>query len=162
MPRKGDSWAIAIAAKRIKAYVHNRLVMMSGPVIRHRTLKYHGLNGDCIVRGEYLLPPISFLASLLEARLVTICEGRAAEITLMDGRKFQFAHGSIGCVVNNKVQSMYCEAVYQAGELYIPIQWIFERHFNCHTSYCNDVLYITDHHVELSFYMAELIRDEIL
>lgn len=160
--RRGDSWAIAIASGSEKAYVHNQIVQMSGEAYKHKKLKYHGLNGDTILRGEYILTPVSFITMVLEAELVNFHDGRAAEITLKDGRTLQFAQGNIGCVVDNRVSSMFCEAVYRNSELYVPIQWIFQRLFNYHASFCDDVLYITDHYVELSQNMAALIRDEIL
>jgi len=162
LPRKGDAWAIAAAAGCDRAYVHNRLVDMSGPAFIHRSLKYHGLNGGAIVRGEYLMTPVSFVAHVLEAELATSHGGLAAELKLKDGRVVQFARGNVGCVVDNRVRAMYCEAVFRGGELYVPIQWIFQRLFDYHASMCDHVLYITDHPAELSKHMAALIRDDIL
>ncbi len=161
-PRKGDEYAIALSAGSAKAYVHNRLVQMTGPVLKHQKLKYHGLNGGSIVRGEYFLVPVSFLAEVFEATYTSEDEGLSAVLELKDGRTLQFARGSIGCVVDNRVHSMYCEAVYKDGELYVPIEWMCKRLFNHHTTVCEDVLYITDHDAELSLNMAHIIRDEIL
>ncbi len=162
MERRGDEWAIALASGSDKAYVHNRLMSIGGSVFKHQKLKYHGLNGDSIVRGDYFMTPVSFVASLLEGTVHVSQEGRSAEIRLAGGGSFQFAQGSIGCVAGNRVEAMFCEAVYRDGELYIPIEWIFQRHYNRHVSSCGDVLYLTDHYAQLSHYMAELIRDEIL
>jgi hypothetical protein len=86
----------------------------------------------------------------------------AAIVVLKDGRQLQFARGSIGCVVAGRIHSMYCEAVFRDGELYVPIEWICKRLLNQHASSCEDVLYITDHDAELSLNMAFLIREEIL
>ncbi|WP_407270054.1 alpha/beta hydrolase family esterase [Radiobacillus sp. PE A8.2] len=160
--RIGDAYAIALATGSAKAYVNNRIVMMSGPSIMHQKLKYHGLNGEAIVRGEYFLVPISFVATVFEAIYISEEGGRFGELILKDGRTLQFAQGSIGCVVNNRVHSMFCEAVYKDGELYVPIEWICKKVFDNHTSNCEDVLYITDHYAELSLNMALIIRDEIL
>ncbi|MBO9599545.1 MAG: hypothetical protein J7559_17185 [Cohnella sp.] len=161
-PRQGDAYAIALAEGSDKAYVNNRLVTMNGPAVKHQKLKYHGLNGDVIVRGEYFLVPITFVASIFDAAYVPGSEGLSAELVWKDGRTLQFARGSIGCVVDNRVHSMYCEAVYMNGELYVPIEWICKRLFDNHASVCEDVLYITDHDAELSLNMAHIIRDEIL
>ncbi|MDI4645165.1 alpha/beta hydrolase family esterase [Cohnella hashimotonis] len=161
-PRKGDAYAIALAAGSAKAYVNNRLVTMNGPVMKHQKLKYHGLNGGSIIRGEYFLVPVSFLAAVFDATNASEDEGLSAVMELKDGRTLQFARGSIGCVVDDRVHAMYCEAVYKDGELYVPIEWICKRLFNNHASTCEDVLYITDHDAELSLNMAHLIRDEIL
>jgi poly(3-hydroxybutyrate) depolymerase len=161
-PRRGDEYAIALAAGSSKAYVNHQLVAMNGPVFKHQKLKYHGLNGDALVRGEYFMVPVSFLAEVFEATYTPLDGGLAAELMLKDGRRLQFARGSIGCVVAGRIQSMYCEAVHRNGELYVPIEWFVKRLFNNHTSSCDDVLYITDHDAELSLNMARLIRDEIL
>src|SRR5690606_18047704 len=123
----GDAWAIALAAGSDKAYVHNQLVDMRGAAFLHKKLKYHGLHGGVIERGEYMMVPVSFLATVLEANYVASNKGRVAEIQLKDGRMIQFAQGNIGCVVDNKVHAMLCEAVLKNGQLYIPIQWIFQR-----------------------------------
>jgi len=160
--RRGDTYAIALAAGSSKAYVHNRLVTMNGPAITHQKLKYHGLNGGSIVRGEYLLVPITFLAEVFDATYIPSEGGFSAELILADGRALQFARGSIGCVADQHVHSMFCEAVFQNEELHVPIEWVCKRMFNNHTSTCHDVLYITDHDAELSLNMALLIRDEIL
>ena len=161
-PRKCDAYAIALAAGSDRAYVNNGLVAMPGPVFLHRKLKYHGLNGDAIVRGEYYMAPVSFVAEVLGQSIETSDGGYTAELTLKDGRVLQFARGSIGCVVDGYVHSMLCEAVYRNGELYVPIQWICQRLLNNHASVCEGVLYITDHWCELSLNMAHILRDEVL
>src|SRR5690606_35287669 len=148
-PRKGDAYAIALAAGSAKAYVNNCLVSMSGPVIKHQKLKYHGLDGGSIVRGEYFLVPVSFLEEVFDATYTSKDKGLSAELELKDGRTLQFARGSIGCVVDNRIHSMYCEAVYKDGELYVPIEWICKRLFNNHATTYEVVLYITDHDAEL-------------
>lgn len=162
-PRKGDDFNIVLMAGCDRAYVNNRLVTMSGPAIKRQKLKYHGLNGDSIVRGEYLCVPVSFIAEVYGdgAGVRSGDDGQSAELTLRDGRTLQLARGSIGCVVDNTVQAMLCEAVYVDGELYAPIQWVSQRLFDHSASTCEDVLYITDHYAELSKNMAHLIRDEI-
>lgn len=160
--RKGDAFAVALRAGSDKAYLHNRLVTMSGPAIKRQKLKYHGLNGGSIVRGEYLCVPVSFIAEVFGGSCTHGADGITAELTLADGRKLQIARGSIGCVVDNKVQAMDCEAVLEGGELYIPIQWVGQNLFNQFASVCGDVFYMTDHYAVLSKNMADLIRDEIL
>ena len=161
-PREGDKYTISIAAGKRKAYVNNKLMEMSGPVFLQRKLKYHGLNGDTKIRGEYFMAPVSFAAQALGAELRTSEGGYVAEMKLKDSRKLQFARGIIGCLVDGKVHSMFCEAVFREGELYIPIEWVCRRLLDNHVSQCGDVLYITDHYSELSVNMAQIIRDEIL
>jgi poly(3-hydroxybutyrate) depolymerase len=162
LPRKGDAYAIALAIGSAKAYVNNALISLSGPVFMHQKLKYHGQNGGALVRGEYFMVPVSFMARVLNAVSCVSPDGYSAELSLPDGRELQFARGSIGCVVDNLIHSMFCEAVFRNGELYVPIEWICKRLFNNHASVCDDVLYITDHDAALSINMAHIIRDEIL
>ena len=160
--RKGDKYAIAIAEGRSKAYLNNKLVQMSGPVFMHQKLKYHGLNGDSKVRGEYFMAPVSFVATALGAKLTSSDDGCAAELELNDGRRMQFARGIIGCLVEGKVQSMLCEAVLRDGGLYVPIEWVCMKMLDNHVSRYGGALYITDHYSELSANMAYIIREEVL
>lgn len=161
-PRVGDAYAIALSAGSAKAYVNNQIVTMSGAAFLWQKLKYHGLGGGSIVRGEYFMAPVSFVAGVLGATLSTGDGGCSAELTMNDGRVLQFARGSIGCVMDSRVMSMYCEAVYRDGELYVPIEWICRRVLSNHVSRCDSVIYITDHWAELSANMAQILRDEIL
>ena len=64
IPRKGDAFAIAVSAGSETAWVANKRVKMKVPAIQWQKLKYHGLNGDQKVRGEYLCVPISFIAQV--------------------------------------------------------------------------------------------------
>jgi poly(3-hydroxybutyrate) depolymerase len=162
LPRRGDAFAIALTLGSSKAYVHNRLVALAGPVFKHQKLKYHGQNGGALVRGEYFMVPVSSVAAILGAQVTMTPDGCSATLVLPGGMTLQFARGSIGCVVDNAILSMYCEAVLRNGELCVPIEWICRRLLNHHASICDDVLYITDHDAELSVNMAHLIRDEIL
>ncbi len=160
--RKGDDYAIALAVGSAKAYVNNQLVQLGGPVFLHKKLKYHGLNGDALVRGEYFMTPVSFVADALGAKCAISEDSRSAELTLKDGRVLQFARGVVACLVDNRVHSMSCEPVLRDGQLYVPIEWICKNVLNNQTSRYEDVLYITDHFAELSINMAQLLRDEIL
>ncbi len=162
LPRTGDEYAIAIAEGSAKAYLNNELVEMSGPSFMHQKLKYHGLDGDSKVRGEYFMAPVSFVAKAIGAELETSDGGYVAEMTLTDGRHMQFARGIIGCAIDGKVHSMLCEAVFKNGELYVPIEWVCQQMLNNHVSRCDGVVYITDHYSQLSLNMAHLLRDEIL
>ncbi|THF84177.1 stalk domain-containing protein [Cohnella fermenti] len=160
--RQGDEFAIAVACGCDKAYVINGLIGLSGSVIKRQKRKYHGLNGEIVVRGEYLLTPATFVSELFAASFDSAFDGRSVRMTLKDGRTLQFAEGSIGCVVDGRVMSMHGEAVFTQGQLYVPLRWIGERLYSLHVSFCDDVLYLTDHDAQLSLHMAKLIRDEIL
>ncbi len=160
--RAGDEYAIAIAQGSAKAYLNNELVEMSGPVFKHKKLKYHGLDGDSKVRGEYFMAPVSFVAKAIGAKAEMSDDGCVAEMTLQDGRHMQFARGIIGCAVDGKVHSMLCEAVLKNGELYVPIEWVCRKMLNNHVSECNGVMYITDHYSVLSANMAYLLRTEVM
>ena len=160
--RTGDAFAIALAAGKDKAYLNNRLVQLSGHAFMHQKLKYHGLQGKSKVRGTYMMAPISFVAQAFGASITLQQDGRAGQITLPDGKTLAFAQGSIGCVIDQELYSMFCEAILCNGELYLPIQWIAQRVLNYQSSQCDGVVYITDHYAELSLNMAHLIRDEVL
>ena len=162
LERKGDDFAISLTEGASKVWFHNELVEMGKPVIKWKKLKYHGLNGGEKVKGEYDMLPISFLAKVFEATYTYSKDGLSAELHLKDGRCLQVARGSIGCVIEDCIRSMYCEALHRHGELYISIEWFAKYIMNLQVSACADVLYITDHHAELSETFAALIKDLLL
>ena len=157
LPFQGDQCAIAIADGCSNAWVNQNIVPIGSAVFTWQKLKYHGLNGDAIVRATYLYAPVRFIAEVFHASLLQ--EGATAVLTLADGRTFQFARGGIGCVVDGRVESMLCEAVYRNGELCVPLAWFCQRAFDWHVSECDGVLYATDHHAVLSRNMARLLHE---
>ena len=103
--------------------------------------------------------PLSFIAEIFGARLELLENGAAARLMLPDGRTFQFAEGCIGCVVDNKVESMLCEALYRNDRLYISMEWFCRFAFNLQVSEFENVMYITDHYSQISRYMSWLLQD---
>ena len=81
---------------------------------------------------------------------------------MSDGKKLQFARGSIGCVMDNSLVQMYCEALHRIGELYVSVEWFSEYICNMHVSACEEVVYVTDHSNKLSANMADLIKDLLM
>ena len=103
--------------------------------------------------------PLSFLAEMFEAEYRKEEEGKSVTLTLKGGRSVQFAVGSIGCVIDDTMRAMYCEALFRDGELLVSAEWFARYLFNLCASVYEDVVYITDHHAELGRFMADLIRD---
>lgn len=103
--------------------------------------------------------PLSFLAEAFGAAFESSDHGRDVTLTWENGKTAQFAEGSIGCVLNNDMRSMYCEALYREGELCVSIEWFARFIMNKTVSVCNGVVYVTDHFAELGQFMADLIRD---
>lgn len=157
IPRKGDSFAVAVADGCPTAWFKNKRVEMKAPAIKWQKLKYHGLNGGQKVKGEYICVPGSFIAQVFGAEYRYEEDGAVAYMTLKDGRTLQFARGSIACVIGNDVRCMYCEALHREGELCISLEWFARFIMNMCASKCGDVLYVTDHHAELGVTMAYLI-----
>lgn len=159
IPRVGDKFAIAVADGCTNAWFENKKVEMKTKAIKWQKLKYHGLNGDQKVKGEYICVPISFLAQTFDAEYRYEEDGAVAYLSLKDGRTLQFAVGSIASVIDNDIRCMYCEALYRDGELCISIEWFARFIMNMCASKCEDVVYVTDHHAELGVDMADLIRN---
>jgi poly(3-hydroxybutyrate) depolymerase len=159
VPRSGDKFAVAIAKDCSKAWFRNSVVKMPGRTILWQKLKYHGLNGGQEVRGEYLCVPVSFIAEVFNAKYMPSEDTLSAVLLLEDGRELQFARGSIGCVVDNRIKTMLCEALHRNGELYISFEWFCQSLYNLHISVCENVLYATEHYSILSINMADLIND---
>lgn len=159
LPREGDSFAIAAASDCAYAWFDNGVVPMNTKAVLWQKLKYHGLNGGQAVRGEYLCVPLSFLSKAFGAKYEPSADTLTAVVKLPDGRTLQFARGSIGCVIDESLRSMYCEALHRDGELLVSIEWFCRYLFGSAVSVCDGVVYATDHFSELSANMADLIRD---
>jgi len=159
---EGDAFAIAVCEGASRAWVSGAVVPLEAPVVRWDKLKYHGLNGDQIVRGSYLCVPVGFLANAFGAELTQAAEGRRASLTLPDGRTFAFAEGCIGCAIDNRIEAMLCEAIYRNGALCVSIEWFCRFAFNLQVSEYDGVLYATDHYSVLSRYLSWLLQDILL
>lgn len=159
LKRTGDEFAIAVAEGFDKAWFKNEVVDLNTKAIRWNKLKYHGLNGGEIVRGSYLCVPLSFLAKVFDAEYYTDDNSASVTLILKDKRRLQFAKGSIGCVIDDTIRCMYCEALHRDNELLVSIEWFVKYFFGLHVSSCEGVTYITDHFADLSAFMADLIKD---
>lgn len=139
------------------ALANSSLAELGGTVFRRDKLKYHGLNGGQIVRGSYLYAPAAFLTEHFGGTVHS--DGETASIRLTDGRELTFAHGCIGCTIDNTVTDMLCEAVTVAGKLYVSAQWFCEALYNLHVSSYGDCMYASDHVARLSRYTAWVYSD---
>ncbi len=99
--------------------------------------------------------PLSFLSEAFGAKVEPGEDMLTVAMTLKDGRVLQFARGSIGCVIDDDLRSMYCEALHRDGELLVSIEWFCRYLFNLEVSYCDEVIYVTDHYSILSANMAD-------
>lgn len=158
-PRRGDNFAFAFADNCRYAWFKNGPVKMGTKAIYWQKNKYHGLYGSRILRGEYLCAPLSFLAEALDAEYCITENGRVATLLMKGGHKLKFAEGCIGCTVDNRVESMLCEALYREGELLVPVTWFFRSIMQMHVSECNRVVYATDHYSILSSDTSRIISE---
>lgn len=159
LPRTGDRFGIAAVGGFDKAWFGNKVVNLKTKAIQWDKLKYHGLNGDQLVRGSYLCVPLSFIAEVFEADYQTNDDAATVVLILRDKRRLQFARGSIGCVIDDTVRCMYCEAIHRDSELLVSIEWFAKYFYGLQVTECGGVTYITDHFADLSAFMADLIKD---
>ena len=159
IPRAGDGFGLAFTPDSRRAWFRDEAMDMPAKALRWQKLKYHGLNGGEMVRGEYTCVPLRFLAQVFGGTYETDMDGLRGTMTLPDGRVLRFARGVIGCQVDEDLVSMYCETLHREGELLVSAEWFCRYLFNLHVSVCNNVVYVTDHFAELSEYMAELIKE---
>ncbi len=157
----GDKFALAVTPGTKKAWFHNAVTEMPVAPLLWQKLKYHGLNGGQIVRGEYLCVSLRFLAQVFGAEYSTDEAGLEATLKLADGRVVKVSRGVIGCLVDDNLYAMYCEALHRDGELMVSVEWFCRFLFNLNVSVCDGVAYVTDHFAELSTFMAELIKEEL-
>jgi poly(3-hydroxybutyrate) depolymerase len=156
-PRNGDAVGIAVSAGRDKVWKGQNVEALGAPAFLWSKLKYHGLQGAAEIRGEYVYVPLEFLSRDFAAEL-RHGDG-VADLTLGDGRTLSFARGSVVSLVDGDVVGMLAEAVERDGRLFISLEWFARDILGLHTSQCENVLYVTDHHAELSRNMAHLIDD---
>ncbi len=159
LPRTGDKFAFAVTDGCDKAWFNNQVVDLKTTAVQWEKLKYHGLNGGQLVRGSYLCVPLSFIAQVFGADYESSKDGAVVVLRLKDGRRLQFARGSIGCVIDDTVRCMYCEALHRDGELLVSIEWFAKCFYSLQVSICEGVVYVTDHFADLSAFMADLIKD---
>ena len=155
----GDAAAVAVCEGASRAWLNGAVVPLSAPALRWEKLKYHGLNGDQIVRGSYLCVPVGFLAQAFGGTIATEENGRRVSLTMPDGRVFAFAEGCIGCTVDNRIEAMLCECIFRNGVLYLSLEWFCRFALNWQVSEYDGVLYATDHYSVLSRYMSWLFQD---
>ncbi len=158
LPRQGDKIAAAFSDNVNKAWWHNNIQTLSTTPVKWQKLKYHGLNGGQVVRGEYTMVPADFLAEMAGAEYKESEDTLSAMITLQDGRQVYFVRGSIVCQIDDEVRCMYVEAIHRDGRLLVSAEWFAEMVLGFKVSKCNGVTYITDHEAHLSYYMADLIK----
>ena len=154
-----DECAAAFAEGVKKVWYKNEVRELPAAPVRWQKWKYHGLQGGVAVRGEYLCVPVRFLAEMAGAEFHTDPDGLACELTLPDGTVVRFARGSILAQIGDRLRSMYCEALHREGELLISVEWFSKYILKQYVSECNGVVYVTDHMADLSYCMADLIKD---
>ena len=159
LPRKGDAFGAAFAQGTAKVWFNNQVQELTTAPVLWQKLKYHGLNGGQKVRGEYLCVPVRFLAEMAGGEYLPAEDTLTAQVILKDGRRLQFARGSIGCMIDDTMRQMYCEALHRNGELLVSVEWFARYLLNLTVTACDGVTYVTDHFAELSCFMADLIRD---
>ncbi len=159
LSNEGDVFAAAFVTGNRHVWWHNAVEELTAAPLRWQKLKYHGLDGGHLVMGEYTCVPLRFLARMSGATLMTGEDTLTAQMTLPDGRTLQFARGSIGCMIDRRLRSMYCEALHRDGELLISVEWFASYIMGWTVTQYGDVTYVTDHAAELSRFMADLITD---
>lgn len=157
LKREGDKVSFAIANECEYAWVNDKKIKMPAKSMMWQKLKYHGLQGDAKVRGEYCMIPALFIAQVFNASYYE--KDGWAEMILKDGRTIQIARGCIGCTVDDHVRAMLCEPIERNNMLYVSIEWFCKDILNWNVSTINDVMYATDHYSLLSVNMARLIKD---
>lgn len=157
---RGDTDALVMTEGASRALVNGALRDVGGRVFRREKIKYHGLNGAYRVRGSYLYAPVAFLTEVFGGQVRS--DGDTAEIVLADGRELTFAHGCIGCTIDNTVEAMLCEAITREGKLCVSVEWFCASLYNRHVSCYNDTIYAAGHTSHLSRYAAWVLSDLLL
>ena len=105
---------------------------------------------DCYAQKENGMEYIGVAPALIddfERRLVRV-----------DG-DCEIAENSIGTLWDGFLRSMLVPTVMKDGVLFVAVRWFAEVIFGMHVTQCDDALYISDHHGEMSKDMAYIIRE---
>lgn len=157
--RTKDAVSFAVGKDSAFIWVNGEKKALPAKSFLWKKLKYHGLNGEQIVRGEYHMVPAISLAEAFGYTCEISADGGTVCMKSSIGTVLQFARGCIGCVVNNRIRSMLCEAVQRGNLLFLPAEWFCREIMQLQTSTCRNVMYSTDHYAELSGNMAKLIQN---
>ena len=153
----GDEVSFAVGNDCRAAWVNNQRVEMPQKSFLKQKIKYHGLKGDALVRGEYVMVAAEFMAKLYAKSYEE--KEDWGQMTLLDGRVVQIAGGCIAATIDNKVRCMLVEAEERQGHLFISAEWFLRELLNYQTSSWDGVCYGTDHYSILSCNMAKIIAD---
>lgn len=159
LPLKRDLFQAAFAEGAPSMLLNGEILPLSHAPVFWQKLKYHGLNGGAKVRGEYLMVPADALANTAGGSFASSEDGLSGTIVLPDGRVLQFARGVIGCMIGDTMRQMYAECIERDGVLLLSAEWFARYVLNLTASGSNGALYVTDHHAELSYFTADLIKD---
>lgn len=158
-PREGDKFNVAFSEGVARAWWNNKAYDLTTAPMTWARGKYHGQGGAFVVRDEYLMVPLRFLAQVAGAKYEEAEDTLTAKLTLADGTVLEFARGVISYLQNRTLRTMYVEAIHRNGELLISADWFFSEIMNLRVSSCNGSMYVTDHNAILSYYMADIIRE---
>lgn len=156
-PRSGDAVSIAVAAGRQKAWARQSIVDMHSGAFSWETRKYHGLGGKTETRRTMVYVPVGFIAEVFGASIE-----RAPGIARLRwplGPVLEVARGSAAALVDGDVTAMLAETTERDQELFLPLEWVAQNLLGLRATACDGVVYVTDHHAELSTNMAALIDD---
>ncbi|WP_416393505.1 MULTISPECIES: alpha/beta hydrolase family esterase [unclassified Curtobacterium] len=157
----GDAVNLIVADGSRRAILDQQLVAMSVAPARHQSWKYHGLEGNRVLRADFVTLPTEFLAKHFGTRRRVEDAGASVSFALPDGREVRFARGSVACLIDGRVVAMPVECIERDGDLLVPAAWFLRTTCGWWTSERDGVLYATDHWCELSVVAAAVLRDAL-
>ena len=156
---RGDIGAAALAVDCGSAYINNIKIPLSGKPyfggVKHFDAKERAL----VDFMKVFYAPISFIPMFFDATVETSADGRTATIITKAGERYTVTESSIGCIHNNRIHSMICQADVKDGQLYLPLKWFATNVFGKFVTECDGAIYIADYFGEMTKDMSVILHE---
>lgn len=177
-----DAFSLALAAGADKAYVDGRLIDMEKSCLVLSNMEEieedHEFYGKSICRGESFYAPFSLLGKACglqydiedypDCSTWFCCE--ASDRVKLDDFKLRFSYNgseyelySNTCMikVNGEMKDLKRPLLVIDGVMMVPVAELMEK-LGYFSSFCNDVMYITDHQVTIGYVASRIIREDMI
>ncbi|MBR5702615.1 MAG: hypothetical protein IKX47_09105 [Oscillospiraceae bacterium] len=155
---RGDVDAAALCAGCGYAYINNTRVKLEAPAFIEPLSNFDFATRSLQEYKRELYVPVSFLTQYFDIPVDYAPDRRSAVLHCPEG-DCEIAESSIATLWDGFLRSMFVPTILKDGVLFVAVRWFAEVIFGMHVTQCDDALYISDHHGEMSKDMAYLIRD---
>lgn len=170
---EGDKNAVALAVDSTRALINNKVVNIddanpkASSFLVYPALPEWAKHLPFVIKPsemfgalgfETLYVPVKFLEKAFGAKVELSNGGKTAKITTADSKVYELNDQSPAAFTGNRVIGLHKPAIFIDGTLMVPVRNTAEILFNKNVSYCNGVVYISDHKAQLTRGTARIIK----